>query len=203
MTTTTPSAPAAHAFDPAQWLRDFETAGGGYCTTDSNVILGVILAGHCADQQAQARRMIDRLRPDQTESLSAHLRLRESRRESEPDTAIISAFERRKATFARYNALPVDDATYDPHDSMTDAERECWSIIDAADGVIGRSIAATPQGIAAQLWTCLSHSLTEREEHAAAVNADMAALEAVEQGLDRTDKLILAAIKGLREMEGR
>ena len=121
------------------------------------------------------------------------------------EAAILAAWERRKAAFARYNALPIaddTDSTYDANDQMTDAERREWAIINTAEAEMVAATAATPRAIAALLWTALSHSVTDREQAAAAVNGDLAATMAFDVELDWTERLIFAALRSLKAMEG-
>jgi hypothetical protein len=124
--------------------------------------------------------------------------------EISPDADILRAWERRKAAFKRYNSLPMDvdtDPTFDRKDHMTDAERAEWAVIDAAEAEIVTATATTPSAIAAQLWTALSHTLSERRHDEAAQKGDLAAMLTFEGELEWTERLILSALRSLNAME--
>jgi hypothetical protein len=122
-----------------------------------------------------------------------------------PDAAILNAWERRTAAYARYNALPSDvraDPTFSFADGMTDAERREWAIIDEAEADIVEAVATTPAGVAAQLWTALSHIVTERRHVEAVQRGDLVAMIAFNHELDWNEKLIVSALRSLYAMEG-
>ena len=51
-----------------------------------------------------------------------------------------------------------------------------------------------------QLWTCLYHSVTGREDDEAITRGDLERLEQIETRLDWNAKLALAALRSLRAM---
>jgi len=205
MLSTTTSAPSAHAFDPQQWLADFESLGGGHVLTDETIHLGFTVAGRSDEDQTRARQMIDRLGAGERSDLTRFLRNREADQLADalgPDAAMQIAWERRKAAFARYNALPfADDTEAAPAGIMTPAERECWDVIDSAERTIERSTATTPQAVAYQLWCAVSHTTSDRAQEAAAIQGDLATMTALHGELDWNTKLIVAAIRSLQAIE--
>lgn len=78
-----------------------------------------------------------------------------------PDAAILQAWELRRGAYARLYALPDE-----PHGAPSAEYHACNDVIDAAEAVIQREIAATPRGVAAQAWTALWHhpSITDAEQ---------------------------------------
>lgn len=118
----------------------------------------------------------------------------------DPDRAIVAAWDRRAAAYARYNALPIAERVEAP-DYLSPEERAEWAIIDEAEAIIQATIAATPQGVACQVWTALHHSVTGREDDAALHRADLAALEARGEDLDWNVRLLLTALRSLKSME--
>ena len=124
--------------------------------------------------------------------------------ETTPDAAILSAWERRKAAFERYNALPIaddTDPTYDADDQLTDAERHEWAIINDAEAAMVAATVTTPRAVAALLWTALSNSVTDRAQDDAAVKGDLAAMLAFDEKLDWDERLSLAALRSHKAME--
>lgn len=113
------------------------------------------------------------------------------------DTVLVEAWQRRSEAFAIYNALPCSE-TDDPY---TPEEAAQWAIIDAAEETIRSAVATTPQGIAIQLWTQLSHNLTKRDEEAAARRRDFAYFDARDDQFDWPDRLVIAALRSLQSME--
>ncbi len=110
------------------------------------------------------------------------------------DDALIDAWARRSAAYDQYNALPhsaTDAAAYSPD------EQAQWDIIDAAEAVICSTIAKTPEGVAVQLWTQLSHRVIDRADDAAAFRRDLPHFEALGDRLDWTERLTVAALKSL------
>ena len=108
------------------------------------------------------------------------------------DIEIIEAWRTRKAAYARYNALPMAD---EPGD-MTPAERAEWAIIDKAEAVIRTAVAKTPRGVAVQLWVAFQHTLTDRNDDAAAQSANLAYF-ADDIDRDWTERMTLAALRSL------
>lgn len=115
------------------------------------------------------------------------------------DEAILAAWERRRAAYGRYNALPFSDSS-EPGD-MTPEERAEWDQIDAADEVIREHVATTPEGAAVQLWIALQHSITQRDDEAACLRRDLGWFEAKGEGLDWNVRLVIAALRSLKAME--
>ena len=73
-----------------------------------------------------------------------------------------------------------------------------WAGIDGAEKVIRTCVAATAQGVSAQLWVALNHCV-ESDSDAATVNGDLAAL-ADDSALDWRARLIIAALRSLDAM---
>jgi hypothetical protein len=117
---------------------------------------------------------------------------------SDPDAAILAAWERREAAYTRYNALPIHEG---PGDYSPEEQAE-WAIIDAAEDVIRNTVATTPQGAAIQLWTQLSHNVSQRDDEVATLRRDLSYFEAQGDMLDWTERLTVAALRSLASMEG-
>ncbi|MEO6151666.1 MAG: hypothetical protein ABIT09_07780 [Croceibacterium sp.] len=117
---------------------------------------------------------------------------------SNSDAAIETAWNRRVEAFSVYNALPYSEAPGEPY---TPEEAAQWAIIDAAEDVIRATVATTPEGIAIQLWTQFSHSVTARDDEAATQRRDLAHFEAQGDQLDWTERLTIAALRSLQAME--
>lgn len=72
MTCTSISASMTHAFDPAAWLAQFDTVGGGYTITEKlNLFIRVL--GNSYANMASGQRMIADLSDDHTAALHGHL----------------------------------------------------------------------------------------------------------------------------------
>lgn len=111
------------------------------------------------------------------------------------DAAILEAWDRRKAAYAIYETLP-------PHEGQgaySAAEAAQWAIIDAAELVIQTTTATTVGGAEVQLWCAVYHSLTGRPESDACLRADLDWFDANAEELDWNVKMMLAAIRSLRE----
>ena len=118
------------------------------------------------------------------------------------DAAIVEAWERRKAAYDVYNALPFADERRGQVITVggyTPEEAAQWAIIDAAEDVIRSTVASTPEGVAIQLWTQLSHCC-EREDEAAALQRDLTHFEAQGDLLDWTERMTVAALRSLATM---
>ncbi|MEO6151868.1 MAG: hypothetical protein ABIT09_01245 [Croceibacterium sp.] len=113
------------------------------------------------------------------------------------DTALTEAWNRRVAAFSAYNELPYSDTDGEPY---TPEEAAQWAIINAAEDLIRSTDATTPNGIAIQLWTQFSHSVTDRMDEAATQRRDLAYFEAQGDRLDWTERLTLAALRSLQTM---
>jgi hypothetical protein len=75
MTCTSTGAPMAHAFDPAAWLAQFETVGGGWILRDC-LFRALLVEDRSDEELARARQMIVDLTDEDRASLTAHLRWR-------------------------------------------------------------------------------------------------------------------------------
>lgn len=116
-----------------------------------------------------------------------------------PDATLIAAWDRRKAAYATYNALPLTDC---PGTSYTPAEQAELDIIDQAEAEILAAKAATPRGVEIQLWIAFSHMLTSRDEDEAATREDIDWFASKGDALDWHDRFMVAAIINLRAMGG-
>lgn len=111
------------------------------------------------------------------------------------DKAIIEANQRRLAAYAELDRLATSSA-----DNRSPDEEAQWAIIDAAEMVLMTSIATTPQGLEAQLWTALHNHYQDAEPAEAANRADLDWFNAKHEELDWTDKLFVAALRSVRAM---
>lgn len=116
-----------------------------------------------------------------------------------PDASILAAWDRRKAAYAIYNALPLTDC---PGASYTPAEQAQLDIVDQAEAEILTDMVTTPRGVEIQLWIAFSHMLTSREEDAAATREDIDWFASKGDALDWHDRFMVAAIINLRAMGG-
>lgn len=110
------------------------------------------------------------------------------------DTALTEAWQRRVDAYHAYNALPHCET---PGEVYTPAEKAQWAKIDAAENVIRSTLASTPEGVSIQLWTQLSHNITDRADEAATLRRDLAHFEAQGDMLDWTERLTVAALRSL------
>lgn len=67
---------APSAFDPATWLDEFETVGGGYVVTN-RLSLCMMVEGRTDEELSRARLMIVTLSESDRSALVAHIRERE------------------------------------------------------------------------------------------------------------------------------
>lgn len=111
------------------------------------------------------------------------------------DKAIIEANQRRLAAYAELDRLATSSA-----DNRSPAEEAQWAIIDAAELVMMSSVATTPRGLEAQLWTALHNFYQDAEPAEAANRADLDWFNAKHEELDWTDKLFVAALRSVRAM---
>ena len=73
MTSTSISAPAAHTFDPAEWLSRFESFGGSYAMRDGQLALFIAIFGQTDAHVSEARQMINSVGPHEQTALEQHL----------------------------------------------------------------------------------------------------------------------------------
>lgn len=117
------------------------------------------------------------------------------------DAEILAAWEQHKAAHAVYAKLPWGDGL--PLGCYTPEEQAQWDAIDAAEAIIHRAVAQTPDGVEIQLWVSLSHSLTDRADEQAARARDLGYFLTEEERFDWTDRLVISAIRSLRAMGGQ
>lgn len=110
-----------------------------------------------------------------------------------PDHVIEAAWKARQTAFFAYGKLVTNGDTPE--------EKALWNKIDAAEEVIRSSVAKTPRGVSIQLWTALYHDIITREEEEAINAGNFEALEAQDSNLDWSARLVLAALRSLRQME--
>lgn len=108
-----------------------------------------------------------------------------------PDAAIIAAWERRKAAYARFETLPFEDAA---------GEAAFWATVDAEEEVIRSATARTPRGVMIQILVALNHTFTDRETDEALQRGDLASLAANEQDYDWSERMTVAALRSLEAM---
>lgn len=111
------------------------------------------------------------------------------------DAAILAANQRRLAAYAEMDRLAAASI-----DNRSPAEEAQWAIIDAAELVMMSSVATTPRGLEAQLWTALHNFYQDAEPAAAANRADLDWFNAKHEDLDWSDKLFVAALRSVRAM---
>ena len=112
-----------------------------------------------------------------------------------PDAAIVAAFERRAAAFHAARALPCDPAT----GGETEAQSVYWATIDAAEEEIRATVATTPRGAELQLWLSATYVFNAAEDEAPCYRTDLEYFEAQGDKRDWTDRLMIAALRSLRE----
>jgi len=113
------------------------------------------------------------------------------------DAELLAAWGRRSIANAIYGTLPFSDC---PGKAYTPEEQEQLDIIDEAEALIKDAAASTPQGIAVQVWTALSHIEQTRDAEAAINIMDLDWFLIDESRFDWSVRLILSALKSLREM---
>lgn len=118
-----------------------------------------------------------------------------------PDAAILGAWERRQNAYTAYHARPIDQPGLEPGEFNTPEEKRLWAIIEEAEEVIRSATATAVRGASIQLWTCLNHSVTGREDDAAITRGDLARLERIDTDLSWNARLALAALRSLQAME--
>lgn len=114
-----------------------------------------------------------------------------------PDGPLLDAWDRRNAAWARYEALPDTDLLH-----TNSAEAECIAIADAAEEIIRIETAATPRGVAIQLWLSLSHTsdASQRSVSELVNREDLASLLSQEDEFDYSTRMHLAALRSLASM---
>lgn len=117
-----------------------------------------------------------------------------------PDAVIETAFRRRQAAYAAYNALPVKNEPV--VDGYGPGERALWATIDQAEEIIRSTVASTPRGVMLQLWCAMYHTVSGREDDEAVTRGDFAAIDRLDSRLDWNARLTLAALRSLQAMEG-
>lgn len=119
---------------------------------------------------------------------------------SNPDAAILAAWEQRQEAYAAYMALPDDNGS--TVDGFGPGEKELWAKIDEAEEAIHAATATTTRGAIIQLSCAVFHSLTKRDDVEAFDRGDFAAIEAGEHGPENwSGNLALAALRSLVAME--
>ena len=109
------------------------------------------------------------------------------------DQALIEAGRRWREAHDALEALPPDDPR----------EAAQWSVIDEAETAIQTATAATPEGVALQLWVALYHTQTDRETGLASIRHDLAGVLSREQEFDFHARLIVGALRSLSGMTSR
>ena len=124
----------------------------------------------------------------------------ETTNSARPDGPLLDAWERRKAAWQRCEALPSSDII-----EATAEEAECMAIVDAAEVIICNTIAATPRGIACQLWVSLDYSADAHDLGMADAirREDIASVCAMADGLDWEARLMVAALRSALAQEGQ
>lgn len=110
------------------------------------------------------------------------------------DSALLGAWEQRCALFSSLETLPESDNT-------TPEEAKIWEQIKAAEDVIRSQLATTPAGVSAQLFAGLHGMSPDFPVDQASQIGSLAPLEAHESKMDRSERLLLAALRSLKSME--
>ncbi|MBL9066493.1 MAG: hypothetical protein JNN10_09395 [Sphingopyxis sp.] len=113
------------------------------------------------------------------------------------DAAIIAAFDRRAAAFAKLGGLPDPVTT----GSGTDEQTALWSVIDVAEAEICTSIATTARGAELQLWTAATYLFDTAEDEGPCYRADLDHFTAQGDRRDWKDRLALSALRSLRAQQ--
>lgn len=109
------------------------------------------------------------------------------------DAAIIAAFDRRAAAFAKLGGLPDPVTT----GSGTDEQTALWSVIDVAEAEICTSIATTARGAELQLWTAATYLFDAAEDEGPCYSADLDHFTAQGDRRDWKDRLLMSALRSL------
>ncbi len=114
----------------------------------------------------------------------------------ENDAAIISAWDRRAAAFLTVRELPDEPAI---GGGETPEQKAQWDIIDAAEAEIRNAVASTPRGAEIQLWTAATYIFDSADDEPPCYRGDLEYFEAQGDQRDWTDRLLIAALRSLRE----
>lgn len=114
---------------------------------------------------------------------------------SKDDAAILAAWDRRATAFLAARALPDDSTT----GGETDGQSAQWAIVDAAEAEIRAAIASTPRGAEIQLWTAATYIFDSADDEPPCYRGDLEYFEAQGDQRDWTDRLLIAALRSLRE----
>lgn len=71
-------APTCAPFNPADWLSQFESLGGGYAATENSLQLAILLGDQTDAELIQARLLVAALTPDDKAAIFAHLKAAEA-----------------------------------------------------------------------------------------------------------------------------
>lgn len=110
------------------------------------------------------------------------------------DAAIIAAFDRRAAAFAKLGGLPDPVTT----GTGTDEQTGLWAIIDVAEAEICTSVATTARGAELQLWCAAVYQFDAAEDEGPCYRADLDHFTAQGDRRDWKDRLLIAAFRSLR-----
>lgn len=113
--------------------------------------------------------------------------------QSDMDSAILCAWERRVAAFNMINGgtLPEGDDSAAPY----------WAIVEECDKLIQSSTATTPKAIETQIWVALHNSSAYLEsEEAAILGMDLAFVEEHASQFEWAARPMVAALRSLRAL---
>lgn len=119
--------------------------------------------------------------------------------EGKADADILAAWGRRSVASAIYATLPFSEC---PNAAYTPEEKAQVDVINAAEILICDATATSLGGVAIQLWTALAHIEQSRDGEAAINIMDLDWFLEDETRFDWDVRLILAALKSLRAMDG-
>lgn len=190
MTTHTTIAPAAHDIDPAVWLEDFAQLGGGYYTTsEGKAFVCWCNPDHTASDNTAAKEMANALTAEERKEIEAHVLAEHERRGMSP---IVAAWDRITKARAAYNQTSPDDEA---------AERRHWAIVDFAEALISSATARTTREVEIKLWVALGHSCDSADDDRDVYAENLAALIEREDTFDFAPRVLIGALRDLRNME--
>lgn len=182
-------APEAHAFSAAEWLEQFTHVGGGYTITDAGVYIGWINPAFTDTDNRAAKNMICALSPAQHKAIENHLIAQQYGGSVSP---IVAAWDRIKSARVAYNAAPIED---------DEAERFHWATIGPAESEVRTAEAKTRREVEIKLWVALAHCTDYGQDDADVHAENLATLIEREATFDFAARVMITAIRDLRNME--
>lgn len=134
------------------------------------------------------------MKPDSSTAPAGATALTTTANKNGPDSDIVAAFEKRRAAYAAFRALPGHEQTAE--------DRPLWDEIDLVEGFFVLADAQTPRGAELQLWAALSHLVdpSEPEQDARTYAADLDYFVGIKDSLDWPVQLVVSTLQSLRAM---